>query len=370
MQSASPLAPWATISLTEGIRRSKLLAKKLGCDPENQDRAVLDCLRKVPAKAFTQKESEITEGYAQFPFVPVVDGTFLTKSPQEYLAEGNFKKIPLLMGSNTNEGTWLLVYQEPALFNINTSSLINSEKHSHVMDRLFRYHPQWPVELGQVAKDAVKFQYTDWVHPHDQVALREEVEQAVGDFHFVCGVVDMATTVAAHGQDVYMYRFSHRMSNHPWPPWMGVLHGDEIFFVFGRPLVGHLDFSREEKKLSRKMMKYWANFAKTGNPNNGPGETNKEEWPRYAPERLKFLDITTDIIQDAGSSVGVGVKPQQCAFWGKHLPILASIERPTYNSNCTRSSPSKSGAKSLTSMGSLSSSLVVLTASMSWCFLL
>ena len=54
------------------------------------------------------------------------------------------------------------------------------------------------------------------------------------------------------------------MSNSPWPEWMGVLHGDEIFFVFGRPLVRHLGFKQEEDRLSRKMMKFWANFAKTG----------------------------------------------------------------------------------------------------------
>ena len=206
MQSASPLAPWATISLDKGIDRSKLLAKRLGCDPDDKDWAILQCLRKIPASRFPKEEAGITRGYAQFPFVPVVDGTFLTKSPQEYLAEGSFKKIPLLMGSNANEGTWLLVYHEPKLFDLNETIKISSEKHRQVLDRLFQYHPQHPIELGQVAKDAVKFQYTDWLRPHNPLVLAGQVEQAVGDFHFVCGVVDMARTVASSGQDVYMYR--------------------------------------------------------------------------------------------------------------------------------------------------------------------
>ena len=206
MQSATPLAPWATTSLSEAIRRSKALAARLGCDPENKDWAVLDCLRKVPAWKFPREESKDIQGYAQFPFVPVVDGRFLTKSPEEYLAGGSFKKIPLLMGSNANEGTWLLVYNEPDHFKINTSSRISSETHHNVLDRLFHYHPQYPTKLGQVAKDGVTFQYTDWSRPYDQTMLRDQVEQAVGDVHFVCGVVDMAQTVASHGQDVYMYR--------------------------------------------------------------------------------------------------------------------------------------------------------------------
>lgn len=45
---------------------------------------------------------------------------------------------------------------------------------------------------------------------------------------------------------------------------MGVIHGYEIEFVFGLPLEKRLNYTQEEEKLSRRMMKYWANFARTG----------------------------------------------------------------------------------------------------------
>jgi hypothetical protein len=34
---------------------------------------------------------------------------------------------------------------------------------------------------------------------------------------------------------VYQYHFLHRTVNSPWPTWAGVMHGDEIAFVFGDP---------------------------------------------------------------------------------------------------------------------------------------
>lgn len=63
---------------------------------------------------------------------------------------------------------------------------------------------------------------------------------------------------------VYVYLFDHRASNIVWPEWMGVIHGYEIEFVFGLPLEKRLNYTQEEEKLSRRMMKYWANFARTG----------------------------------------------------------------------------------------------------------
>ena len=67
------------------------------------------------------------------------------------------------------------------------------------------------------------------------------------------------------GVEVYQYYFNHRSSQNAWPKWSGVLHGDEIAFVFGEPLnTTAFNYTEEEKRLSREMMMLWANFAKTG----------------------------------------------------------------------------------------------------------
>lgn len=45
---------------------------------------------------------------------------------------------------------------------------------------------------------------------------------------------------------------------------MGVLHGYEINFIFGEPFNGRFEYTNEEKELSSRFMRYWANFARTG----------------------------------------------------------------------------------------------------------
>ena len=45
---------------------------------------------------------------------------------------------------------------------------------------------------------------------------------------------------------------------------MGVMHADEIDYVFGHPTNLYKDYTKNERELSRQIMNYFATFAKTG----------------------------------------------------------------------------------------------------------
>ena len=69
-----------------------------------------------------------------------------------------------------------------------------------------------------------------------------------------------------HPPRVYFYHFTHRTTHSPWPKWMGVIHADEIYYVFGDPLKKQswIKYTDQERDLARTVMGYWANFAKNG----------------------------------------------------------------------------------------------------------
>ena len=87
-------------------------------------------------------------------------------------------------------------------------------------------------------------------------------------------------------------------------------HADEIPFVFGYFFWDmKLDFTEEEELLSRRMMKYWANFARHGNPNS----EGLPYWP--------VMDHDEQYLQlDIQPSVGRALKARRLQFWTKTLP--------------------------------------------------
>lgn len=102
-----------------------------------------------------------------------------------------------------------------------------------------------------------------------------------------------ARAFVAKRAPAYIYQFGYV------PPAMreraryGAGHGSEVSFVFntlnarwGNPG----EATPEEKALARIMNTYWANFAKTGNP-NGKGVPT---WPQYDSQKEEILDIDLD----------------------------------------------------------------------------
>ena len=92
-----------------------------------------------------------------------------------------------------------------------------------------------------------------------------------------------------------MYYFTQRSSVSPWPQWMSVLHADEIAYVFGASLNKTNGYKAYDTKLSKKMMTYWANFAKTGNPSLSADRTWTDTyWPLQTPLKRETLVLNSN----------------------------------------------------------------------------
>ena len=126
-----------------------------------------------------------TLGICEFPFVPVLDGAFLDEMPEDALRNGHFKHAPILLGSNKDEGNYFILYYLTQLFQLKENVLVDREEFLQSVRELNPY-------LNNIVRQAVIFEYTDWLNPHDPTKNRENLDRIVGDKHFTCHVNELA----------------------------------------------------------------------------------------------------------------------------------------------------------------------------------
>ncbi|XP_023322609.1 acetylcholinesterase [Eurytemora carolleeae] len=319
MQSASATNPWGVITKEESFIRGLRLAELMNCPHDKANiRQTIDCLRTANATDMVYKEwGGITLGLTIGIFTPIIDGSFLDEKPAVSMKNGNFKKCNILTGTNQDEGMFFIFYHLPDMFKKEEDVFISREDFKRAITELNIYaNPQ--------QKKAIEFEYTNWMNPQDPIKNRMEVDRFTGDWQFTCPVIEFAHRYAETGNNVYMYYFTQKSSVSKWPAWSGALHADEIHFLFGQPLNKTYGYKDSEVKLSKKMMTYWANFAKTGNPSlSADNRWTDDYWPMHTPLKRETLLLNAD-----KTEIMEGNRVKKCAFWRKFLPQLANTAPP------------------------------------------
>ncbi|CAO2610077.1 Acylcarnitine hydrolase, partial [Lemmus lemmus] len=249
-----------------------------------------------------KSEAEILAINKVFKVIPaVVDGEFFPRHPEELLASADFHPVPSIIGVNNDEYGWLL----PMI--LSSSQKMKGITRQTLPAVLKSTTAQ--MMLPPECSDLLMEEYMG--DTEDPQTLQIQYGEMMGDVTFVVPALQVAHFQRSHAP-VYFYEFQHRPNffKDIKPPHVKADHGDEILFVFGSFFWGmKIDLTEEEELLNRRMMKYWANFARHGNPNS----EGLPYWPMMDDDE-QYLQL------DLQPAVGRALKARRLRFWTQTLP--------------------------------------------------
>ena len=268
-------------------QQGSAFAASLGCtDPAT----AAACLRAKPPATILQ--AQISRFWS-----PVAGGPVLPSSPATAFAAGQYAHVPLLQGTNHDEGRFFAAFEFDAAGHPLTAA---------------QYPPLIQASYGANAP-AVLAHYPLSAYPSPDLAYA----QVFTDSAFSCPALQADHLAARSG--VYAYEFSD-----PNPPndfaqtfsfTLGPAHSTELQYVFQK--IPYLDitpaFTPAQFALSDQIIGYWSRFAATGNPNAGRDGAARPYWPRSSAASTAIQELVPSAT--APESAAQFAATHQCAFW-------------------------------------------------------
>ncbi|XP_029641594.1 cholinesterase 2-like isoform X3 [Octopus sinensis] len=308
---------WSVRSKEGNIERAKEMAAFLKCPTEN-DKVMLDCFLNADANNISMGQYYNFKNITEFPFAPIIDNYFLQEKPKEIVQNKKMKK-DVMIGFLKNEGSLMILIRYPEYFAPNTNVPVNKSVAHKMMRNLIE-----PKQLNSLQLESISHLYGSHVDTSSETEkYRYILDQVAGDIMFKCPTINFSKEFSTYS-NVYMYSFEYRPKVMPWPEWMGVIHGSDVYFAFSQ-LLSDEKYSPEVKFVSKMLSSYFANFSKSGNPNNGDcSDCSSEPWSKYTPESQKYLVIDEKPRMASKETSLYSI----CSFWSDLLPQLKEPSCP------------------------------------------
>jgi para-nitrobenzyl esterase len=205
-----------------------------GVGPES-----LEALRALPAERVLQGLNMATmmqQGPETYQGGPILDGRIVVGTPGEALRSGEWARVPVMIGANDADIGFAFARSSDQLF------------------ATFGDH----AEAARAAYD-----------PDGDAGLPGLIQAVGADRMMIEPARFVARTVADQGIPSYLYRFAY-VAESMRSDWAGAPHATEIPFVFNTAAAKYgADLTAADSAAAAAANAYWANFAKTGDPNGG-----------------------------------------------------------------------------------------------------
>ena len=222
----------------------------------------------------------------------------MPKQPLQAFHEGTFNKVPVINGSNRDEGTLFVALGRPISAQ-NYAAAVSSFAHAVARGR---------TEHDESATVMAEYPLSHYQSPAQGFAA------VLGDAIFSCPI-EATGELLSPFVPTYEYEFNDRdapstlIAHPPFP--LGAYHTSEIQYVFQTPFPADSRrepprFSPAQQELSDHMASYWASFIASGTLD---GAT--PSWLPDKPGEVKILSLSPGHIGNESEFSA----EHHCAYW-------------------------------------------------------
>lgn len=193
----------------------------------------------------------------KYPLTPVVDRWLLPEIHSKLFSAAKQRRVPLLVGANSDEGTTMPVDNDSMVHRI----------------------------LGVNSLSEVEGIFDLYPEPHTGEEQRKFNISLLSDNFMAASRVLAIMQTGVH-QDAYMYYFTRALPGRN-SEFYKAFHSAELVYVFGTLDKTERPWEEIDRTLSDRMTSYWANFIANGDP-NGAG---LPAWTKFREDSFDVMEL-------------------------------------------------------------------------------
>lgn len=226
----------------------------------------LNCLRSVDFENYHKVVTqEFTSSFSYYgtkiSFLPRPDGKVLEASPEELAATGRYFAVPLIVGTQEDEGTLFSLFQRSVK---SDAELVDYFHENYFASASKKRLSQW---VSSYSKDNVgsPFRTSSW---NSLYPMFKRIAAMIGDQSFTLARRQFLQQLNSSNPDIptwsYLSSYSHSL------PFLGTLHASDLTQVF---------YGIPRTYATKSTRKYYLNFLHHLTPNSD--HDDYEYWPRW-----------------------------------------------------------------------------------------
>jgi para-nitrobenzyl esterase len=199
-------------------------------------------------------EQGMQERLGAFPIGPVIGDDVLPADPVEVMTAGRAHRVPLIVGTNADEGRLFTRFMRMLPVNESMIEELLADTEPAARERITAAYPDYPASSACI--------------------------QLGGDFAFSSAAWQIAEAHSGHAP-TYRYRYDFAPRTLRWSG-LGATHATELLAVFDiyRTRLGALLTAAADRRaalrVSNQVQRRWRSFSRTGVPG--------DDWPLYTPD--------------------------------------------------------------------------------------